>query len=245
MANFNNTSFLYFLHFTNFKIKRIMTNTDTNKIILSFDLDNTLINNREGIVASFNYALNKYNLPKLENHAIEIMIGIPLNEMFIKVTNHDPSKLTSAFREYYGKTGIYKANLLPRIASKLKELKELNFTMGIITSKKQELAQRIIELLNIQNYFDYVLGETEDRKELGKLDPSLKKILNSKYPGYKIIVIGDHPKDVMLSNKLNCPFIGVLTGSHSANQLKNIKDGKALIINSVSELDVDLIYSLL
>jgi len=222
-----------------------MINEKINNIILSFDLDNTLINNRSGIVASFNYALNKYNLPNLENHIIEVMIGIPLNEMFIKVTNHDPSKLTSAFREYYGKKGIYQANILPGIKSKLKELKELHFTMGIITSKKQEMAKRIIEVLNVQNYFDYVLGETEDRKELGKLDPTLKKILNSKYPGYKIIVIGDHPKDVMLSNNLNCPFIGVLTGNHSANQLKEIKEGKALIINSVSELDIDLIYSLI
>ncbi len=40
-------------------------------IILSFDLDNTLIDNREGIVSSFNYALNKFNLPELEKSEIE------------------------------------------------------------------------------------------------------------------------------------------------------------------------------
>ena len=96
-----------------------MINEKTNNIVLSFDLDNTLINNRSGIVASFNYALNKYELPNLESHVIEVMIGIPLNEMFIKVTNQDPLKLTSAFREYYGKKGIYQANILPGIKSKL------------------------------------------------------------------------------------------------------------------------------
>ena len=222
-----------------------MTNQKTKNLILSFDLDNTLIDNREGIVASFNYALNYHSFPKLESQVIETMIGIPLREMFIKITNQDPEKLISTFREYYGKKGIYQANLLPGIESKLKELKKLTFTLGIITSKKQEMANRIIEILNIQKFFDFVLGETEDRKELGKLDPTLKKIINEKYPGYRIIVIGDHPKDVMLSNNLNCPFIGVLTGHHSANQLKDIKVGKALIINSVSELDIDMIYSLI
>ena len=222
-----------------------MFNKKAKNIVLSFDLDNTLINNSAGIVDSFNYALNKYNLPKLEGQVIEAMIGVPLNEMFIKVTNQDPSKLAFAFREYYGKKGIYQANLLPGIKSKLWELKELNFTMGIITSKKQEMAKKIIKILNVQTFFDYILGETEDRKELGKLDPTLKKILNNKYPGYKIIVIGDHPKDVMLSNNLNCPFIGVLTGHHSANQLKDIKEGKALIVNSVNDLDIDLIYTLI
>jgi phosphoglycolate phosphatase-like HAD superfamily hydrolase len=221
-----------------------MFDEKNKKIVLSFDLDNTLINNKEGIVASFNYAVNKFNLPTLEKSEIEFMIGIPLNEMFTKVTNQDTSELVSTFRDYYGKKGIYQANLLPGINSKLKELKELSFTMGIITSKKLEMAMRIIEVLQIQKYFDYVLGETEDTKELGKLDPKLKAIVYNKYPGYKIIVIGDHPKDVLLSNNFDCPFIGVLTGNYSSNQLKEIKKGKAVIINDVSELTADLIYSL-
>jgi len=218
---------------------------DIKKIILSFDLDNTLINNREGIVASFNFALNKYELPELESHVIESMIGIPLIDMFVEVTNKDPAKLVLAFREYYVKKGIFQAKLLPGIKSKLNELKEQQFKMGVITSKKQELARRVVELLNIHNFFDYILGETEDTKKLGKLDPSLRNFLIDNYPGYKIVVIGDHPKDVMLSNNLNCPFIGVLTGNHSANQLKAIKEGKTFIINSVSELDIELIHSLI
>ncbi|MEE9376958.1 MAG: HAD hydrolase-like protein [Candidatus Lokiarchaeia archaeon] len=215
------------------------------KFVLSFDLDNTLINNKEGIVDSFNYALNKFDLPKLEKLQIEFMIGISLNEMFTKVSDKDPSKLSSAFREYYGKKGIYQAKLLPGIKSKLEELKKLNFTMGIITSKKQEMAIQLIKILQMEDFFDYILGETEDRKELGKLDPELKIILKKKYPEYQIIVIGDHPKDAMLSNNLNCPFIGVLSGNHSAKQLNEIKYGKVIILNSVRELNVDLIYSLI
>jgi len=85
-------------------------------------------------------------------------------------------------------------------------------------------------------YFDYVIGETEETKELGKLDPKLKSMLEKNYPEYYIVIIGDHPKDVMLSNNLNCPFIGVLTGHHSSEQLKEIKKGKVQIINAVSDL---------
>ncbi|MFX1327308.1 MAG: HAD family hydrolase [Promethearchaeota archaeon] len=214
------------------------------KIVLSFDLDNTLINNREGIVDSFNYALDKFNLPKLQRSEIESMIGTPLNDMFAKISNQDPLDLTSAFREYYGIKGIYQAHILSGIKSKLKELRKLSFIMGIITSKKQEMAEKILAILNIQKYFDFIIGETEDTKELGKLDPKLKKILNEKYPGYQIIVIGDHPKDVMLSNNLKCPFIGVLTGHHTIEQLIEIKVGKARIINSVRDLTIDIIYSL-
>lgn len=218
---------------------------EREKIILSFDLDNTLINNKEGITNSFNYALRKFNFSEIERSKIESMIGIPLNDMFAEITDLDPSILSSAFREYYGSKGIYQSHLLPGVRKKLKELKKKKFIMGVITSKKQELAEKILEILKIKKYFDYILGETEERKELGKLDPKLRTILQDKYPGYKIIVIGDHPKDVLLSNNLNCPFIGVLMGHHSINQLKELKEGKGLVLNSIRELTLEKIYSLL
>jgi len=219
--------------------------TKNKKIVLSFDLDNTLINNRQGIVNSFNYALKKYDEPQLERKEIEKWIGIPLDEMFAKISHLNPDLLSTAFREYYGSKGIYQSHLLPGVKKKLKELKKKKFIMGIITSKKQELAERILEILKIKKYFDYILGETEEIKELGKLDPKLRTILQDKYPGYNIIVIGDHPKDVLLSNNLNCPFIGVLTGYHSANQLKELKEGKGLVLNSIGEITLKKIYSLL
>ena len=219
--------------------------TKNKKIVLSFDLDNTLINNRQGIVNSFNYALKKYHQPQLERIKIEQLIGIPLNEMFAKISHLNPDFLSAAFREYYGSKGIYQSHLLTGVKKKLKELKKKKFIMGIITSKKQELAERILEILKIKKYFNYILGETEERKELGKLDPKLRTILQDKYPGYNIIVIGDHPKDVLLSNTLNCPFIGVLTGHHSTNQLKELKEGKGLVLNSIGEITLKNIYSLL
>ncbi|MFW9826573.1 MAG: HAD family hydrolase [Candidatus Thorarchaeota archaeon] len=221
-----------------------MDNKKYIDIILSFDLDNTLIDNREGIVSSFNYALNKFNLPELEKSEIELMIGIPLNKMFERYSNQDTSRLVSAFRSYYRREGIFRAKLLPGIKSKLKELNEFFFTLGIITSKKQEMAEKIIEILGIQDYFDYIIGETEETRDLGKLDPKIITFIKKNYSKYKIIIIGDHPKDVLLSNNLSCPFIGVLTGNHSAEQLKEIKRGKILIIDSVSDLSIENINSL-
>ncbi|HEC37367.1 MAG TPA: hypothetical protein ENI29_03965 [bacterium] len=65
------------------------------------------------------------------------------------------------------------------------------------------------------------------------------------YPGDNIIVIGDHPKDAILSKNLNCPFIGVLIGLHSLDDLKSINLSNYMIIDSVSDLIIDDIYSLI
>jgi phosphoglycolate phosphatase len=212
-------------------------------IVLSFDLDNTLINNKEGIVNSFNYALKQYKIPEMNKNKIERMIGIPLDEMFQKISNLSPKLLSTSFREYYGKIGIFQANLIPGIKEKLKDLKKKSFVMGIITSKKVEMAIRITKYLEIFEFFDYIIGESE--KIRSKLDPYLPKLLNNKYPGYKIIIIGDHPKDRALAENLNAPFIGVLTGHHTAKELLSNIKVKNLILPSVKDLTAENIFSLL
>ena len=212
------------------------------KILLSFDLDNTLINNREGIVNSFNYALKKYNIPTLETSEIEKMIGTPLDDMFKEVSDINPQELSAAFREYYSEQGIYQGKLLPGVKETLEVLKQNHFTLGVITSKRQDLAIKITKILGIFKHFDYVIGESENVKS--KLDPNLKKQLQNNYSEYKIVIIGDHPKDKELAESLNVPFIGVLTGNHSFEELRSGDAVKTLIVESVKDLFPNLIYSL-
>ena len=214
-------------------------------IILSFDLDFTLINNRKGIVKSFNYALKKFNLPEVNKATIVKMIGTPLNDMFSKFTELDPSTLSYSFREYYGVKGFQQSKMLPGAKDKLKELREYGFQLGVITSKKLEMAVRIAEYLKIDGFFEYILGESDQIKS--KLDPNLKLFLQQKFPISQFIIIGDHPKDALLSKSLNCPYIGVLTGSHTESSLREARANNklTLILKSVKQISIDMIFTLL
>ncbi len=214
-----------------------------NKIILSFDLDFTLINNKDGIINSFNYTVSKFNLPRLKESEIVRMIGIPLTEMFQKITNIDSNDLVVTFREYYRTNGIYQATLLPGIREKLQELKQNSFTLGVITSKKQEMADKVIDILGISHFFNYIIGDGKIMKS--KLDPNLINYLKKEYPEYYFVIIGDHPKDRALAENLKAPFIGVLTGNHSAEELRLNSSTKTLILSSVKELHPNIIYSLI
>ena len=209
--------------------------------ILSFDLDFTLIDNREGIIGSFHYALMKYNLPDLSNNQIENMIGTPLDKFFSQISDLEPHLLTSAFREYYGAKGIYQVKLLDGVKTKLKELKNYGFKLGVITSKKEEMAQKLLENLGIQKYFDYIYGETDEIKS--KSDIKLKERLRNQYPEHQFVIIGDHPSDRRLAEMLNSPFIGVLTGFNSKEQLEHNAKTKIIILNSINDITLDIIKS--
>ena len=211
------------------------------KIVLSFDLDFTLIDNREGIINSFYYALKKFNLPLIEKAEIEKMIGIPLDNMFQNVSNLEPSQLSSSFREYYRMKGIFQVNLFPGAREKLIQLKR-SFNLGVITSKKQEIAIKLLEFLDIAKYFEYILGETDQIKS--KKDPKIKEYLFDKFPSHKFVIIGDHPNDKALAKMMNCPFIGVLTGNHTSEDLKIEGGSLGIILDNINDITPDLIYSL-
>jgi phosphoglycolate phosphatase-like HAD superfamily hydrolase len=86
------------------------------------------------------------------------------------------------------------------------------------------------------------LGESDYIKS--KLDPNLKKHLQNKYSEFSIVIIGDHPKDKALAENINAPFIGVLTGNHSAEELQGESTTKTIIIKSVKDLKPNLVQSL-
>ncbi|MHA2270149.1 MAG: HAD hydrolase-like protein [Promethearchaeota archaeon] len=71
-------------------------------------------------------------------------------------------------------------------------------------------------------------------------------MLLEKYPDSNFIIIGDHPKDALLSKNLNCPFIGVLTGSHNGDSLIEARDNAklTLILKSVKQISIEMIFRL-
>jgi phosphoglycolate phosphatase len=219
-----------------------LKDSEQENIILSFDLDFTLLDNSQGIINSFEYALEKYDLPSVDKNGIRKKIGKPLEEMFKEVAPDFPkNKLVSSFRDYYKKKGIYQVKLLPGVKNKIKDLSH-SFLLGIITSKKEEMAKDLIRHLNLSHFFDYILGETKER--LRKTDPSIKRFLEANYPSFRYIVIGDHPNDKKLAHMLKSPFIGVLTGNYKKETLERNIKVPYKILRSVKYLNRDLIYQL-
>ena len=213
------------------------------KIVLSFDLDYTLIDNTKGIIDSFNYSLKKHGIRKVNEADILRLIGTPLDDMFKQYSDKNPEILAASFREYYGEKGIYSAKLYKGTREKLEELKSLSFKLGVVTSKKQTMAIKLLKILEIFSFFEYIIGESENMQS--KEDSRLHKKLKSKYPDYKFVVIGDHLSDRQLAEAIGASFIGLTSGYHTAEELHNKSKVKCEILNSIIEITPELIRSIL
>jgi len=214
-----------------------------HEILLIFDLDFTLIDNREGIINSFNYALTKHGYQALPSEEIIPLIGVPLELMFSKYVEMDVNVFIKTFREYYSKKGILELSLLPGAGEKIIELKKLGYSLAVLTSKKEQLAQVLVKNIKLDSYFNIVLGSTEDRKR--KNSPLLKELLKKEFKNIeKYCMIGDHRSDGEVSELLKCPFIGLLTGSSSKQDLLNSTSMKTVILNDINELNPKVIEAL-
>jgi len=214
-----------------------------NEILLLFDLDFTLIDNREGIINSFNHALTSMNYSKLPSSEIEPMIGEPLEDMFSRYVKGNVKDFITIFREYYTRKGIKELEFLDGAREKIIELHELGFNLGILTSKKEQLAQILIQNKGLSQYFKIILGSTPERKK--KNSPKLIELLIEKLPEIKhYCMIGDHQSDAEVSELLKCPFVGLLSGKSTRDGLIKATSMKNIILETIGDLTSEIILKL-
>jgi len=211
--------------------------SEPTKVLVIFDLDFTLIDNSIAICNAFNYALKTLHVKPLKKKQIRANIGIPLKEMFLPyVHSEDAEKAVELFREYYGERFFEGVELIPGATALLRHLKELDFNLALLTSKKTELAKKLLEYLKIKNYFSIIIGE---QKEFApKPNPASIYYIISKFPNIKkTFLIGDHPIDCLSAQNAGINFIGVLSGNYSKKDFQSCTKKNLIFLKSVREIN--------
>lgn len=190
-----------------------------------FDLDGTLTDSGLGITKSISYALEKLGKPVPAKKTLELFIGPPLLESYMKIcglTKEEGEKGIDLFREYYSVKGIYENNLYPDIIELLKELKKRDKAIYLTTSKPEEYAKRILKHFEIDSYFSGVYGAFDDEK-MSEKEYIIKRALETIQPKPTLeetIMIGDREYDIVGATKNGLQSVGVLYGFGSLDELK-------------------------
>ncbi len=211
--------------------------SDPTKILVIFDLDFTLIDNSFTICKAFEYALIQFQItppPKVE---IIRKIGIPLEEMFLDYIDEAKAKKgVLLFREYYSTHFFEGVKIITGAITLLEELKEIGYRLALLTSKKTEYAIKLLKHINLEKYFEIIIGEQAEFKP--KPDPASINLIVSKFPDVKkTFMIGDHVVDGLAAKNAGIFFIGVLTGNTTHGDLKASATPEAIILESVQEIN--------
>ena len=167
------------------------------KGILLFDMDGTIADTDPMLLATFNVLYDKYkNGQRKSKEEVYYFSGPPIRETLKKEFPHMDNDFM--YEEFYKlSSSFYPTHVFPYPNERevLLSLKEKGYKLGVVTNKQHSMAVYVLELLNIKDAFDLVIGF--DDVSNGKPNPEgiLKAI---KYYGATLeetIYIGDNEID--------------------------------------------------
>lgn len=179
-----------------------------------FDLDGTLLDSSLGICNSVRYAEANLGLEPISNDKIKEFLGPPPKEMYIKHYGLDEQAATHAVelhREYGMSKAIYEVVKYPYIEDMLRLLVREKFVLSVATLKREEIAKKIIEIYDLNNYFTNISGMNKDESYTkGQVIQNAIRGICDSYQN--VLVVGDTENDHRGAMEAGVDFLGVTYG---------------------------------
>jgi phosphoglycolate phosphatase len=188
---------------------------------LLFDLDGTLTDPRQGILACFRYAFHGWSSGTLPDGELEEFIGPPLRESFSKVLR-DPALVEQAvalYRERFAAKGMFENRVYPGIHGALEHLHRGGFRLFVATAKPGAFAERILEYFELRRFFRGVYGSELDGRNGNKADLLAELLKAESLLPRDTVMIGDRAHDVLCAKANGIFAVGVLWGFGSREEL--------------------------
>jgi phosphoglycolate phosphatase len=207
-----------------------------------FDLDGTLVDPREGIVGSIQYALQALGEPARDPRVLERFIGPPLAGTFRTLLGtDDPGRVreaVAAYRVRFVATGIHQNIVYEGVRDGLRALRDSGFALRVVTSKPGEYAEKIVDARGLRSCFAGVYGSTLDgeRTEKGAL---IRHVLFAEaLPPQAVLMVGDRVHDVIGARENGVACVAVRWGYGSREELDAAEPDA--IVDTMAELVVYL-----
>lgn len=207
--------------------------------IAIFDLDGTLIDTAGDLVAALNYALREAGFEQTHERKVREFVGLGARHMLKKGIEFasgrlaTPSEIESGlvdFLDFYAANIAVKSRPFAGALPFVHALRHSGWLVAICTNKRQELADRLLESLEIYSLFDVIVGAREGRP--AKPDPAPIQLCMGQAGVNKGFFVGDSDVDIQAAAAAGLPCYVASFGygplSVRSNQVQVFNDFRAL-----------------
>lgn len=180
-----------------------------------FDVDGTLLDTTEGVLAAVRYTIKAMGLKSLDEETLLTFIGPPIQDSFFNaygVEGKILQQLTTIFRNRYKEVELFKARPYENIYTVCDTLLNRGVRIAIATYKRQDYAESILKHFGFDKYTSIMYGADQHNK-LKKVDIIRKCLDELGAESYlKAVMIGDSSHDAIGAEQSDMDFIGVTYG---------------------------------
>lgn len=176
-----------------------------------FDLDGTLTDSGRGIVECTRYALQKAGRPVPSDDILQLFLGPPLADSFMRycgMNEEEAARATDDYRERYLPIGWRENKVFAGIRPLLRALSERGVYLAVATGKPKHTSIDILRYYGLLQYFDKVAGPAPQdlHADKGEL---IRRVLPA---GKHTVMVGDTAGDIIGARDAGIDSIAVLYG---------------------------------
>ena len=185
-----------------------------------FDFDYTLADCTDSIVAGFANGMTKLGHPVPDRESVRKTVGYMLEDAYTMLTGDENVENRAKFRLYFIEVAMERQRretvLLPGGEELLRGLKDAGVKCGIVSSKRGDTIEIIMERLQVMDTLALVIGSADVKK--AKPDPEglLCAMERMGVAPEEILFCGDTVMDAGAAKNAGCDFAAVLNGTTPA-----------------------------
>lgn len=174
-----------------------------------FDLDGTLINTNELIIASFLHTLDHYAPGRYKREDVLAFIGPSLYETFSSIQKDKAEEMITMYRTFNHQMHDELVTEYETVYETLERLAEEGYKLGIVTTKLRDTVIMGLKLTGLDAFFETVV--TLDDVKRPKPDPEPVLLALSKLGSRpeEAIMIGDNYHDILAGKNAGTKTAGV------------------------------------
>jgi phosphoglycolate phosphatase len=186
-----------------------------------FDLDGTLIDHFSAIHRCHAYAMRKLGLREPSYAEVRAAVGGGLDEAIARLAGRENvAAALPLFTEHWNATNLDDVTLLPGARELLADLNQAGARCGVLTNKRGNAARQVCTHLGLDPLLAAVFGANDTpwiKPDVRFLQHALVAMAGETSSA---VLVGDSPWDLAAAQNAGIPFVGVTTGTHSAEELR-------------------------
>jgi len=217
----------------------------SDKKLLIFDLDGTLVDSVPDLALALNLMLQELSRDTFSEDVIRGWVGNGAQTLVKRALsgtteidkNLDAALFSNAltlFLQLYKENLAAKTSLYEGVAETIEALHKRNYTLSIVTNKPYEFVEPLLEHLQLAKYFEHILGGDSLEVKKPHPQPLLHTCKYFKIPKEQALMIGDSKNDIIAANEAGIESIAVTYGYNYAEAITT--HNPTIVIDTFKEL---------
>jgi len=180
-----------------------------NMNTILFDLDGTLIDTNELIISTYLHTLEKYFPGKYTREDVLPFLGPTLHEVFGEMDPDRVEEMVLDYRTYNLANHDALVKEFVGVMETIETLKNKGYKLGIVTTKREDVAFKGLRLMKLDSYFDVMIAYDHVKKVKPDPEPIFLALEKLGSKPEEALMVGDNFHDVLAGKNAGTKTAGV------------------------------------